>query len=69
MNTVCPGSSYPFYIVSYYIKWVTLSWTHSTYERGLTTDDQVAYDMRWRGLAYTKHHGPILPQKCVLYTT
>ena len=28
--TVCPGSSYPFYIVSYYIKWVTTSWAHST---------------------------------------
>ena len=25
------GSSDPFYIVSYYIKWVTTSWTHSTY--------------------------------------
>ena len=28
--TVCPESSDPFYIVSYYIKWVTTSWTHST---------------------------------------
>ena len=27
--TVCPRSSDPFYIVSYYIKWVTTSWTHS----------------------------------------
>ena len=27
--TVCPRSGYPFYIVSYYIKWVTPSWTHS----------------------------------------
>ena len=26
--TKCPGSSDPFYIVSYYIKWVTTSWTH-----------------------------------------
>ena len=25
---MCPGSSYPFYIVSYYIKWVTTSWTY-----------------------------------------
>ena len=25
---MCPGSSDPFYIVSYYIKWVTTSWTH-----------------------------------------
>ena len=28
--TIFPGSSDPFYIVSYYIKWVTTSWTHST---------------------------------------
>ena len=27
--TVCPGSSDPFYIVTYYMKWVTTSWTHS----------------------------------------
>ena len=27
--TICPGSSDPFYIVTYYIKWVTTSWTHS----------------------------------------
>ena len=27
--TVCPGSSDPFYVVSYYIKWVTTSWTYS----------------------------------------
>ena len=29
VNTVCPGSSVPFYIVTYCIKWVTTSWTHS----------------------------------------
>ena len=28
--TVCPGSIEPFYIVSYYIKWVTTSWTYSS---------------------------------------
>ena len=28
-HTVCPRSSDPFYIVSYYIKWVTTSWTYS----------------------------------------
>ena len=27
---VCPGSSDPFYMVTYYIKWVTTYWTHST---------------------------------------
>ena len=29
-DTVCPISSDPFYIVCYYIQWVTTSWTHST---------------------------------------
>ena len=29
--TVCPGSSDPFYVVTYYIKWVTTSWTYGTY--------------------------------------
>ena len=28
-STVCPGSSNPFYILSYFIKWVTTSWTYS----------------------------------------
>mgnify|MGYP001275390481 CR=1 FL=1 len=28
-RTVCPGSSYPFCIVTHSIKWVTTSWTHS----------------------------------------
>ena len=27
--TVCPRSSDTLYIVNYYIKWVTTSWTHS----------------------------------------
>ena len=27
--TVCPRSSGPFYIVRYYIKWITISWTYS----------------------------------------
>ena len=26
--SVCPGSSDPLYIVTYYIKWVTTSWTY-----------------------------------------
>ena len=29
--TVCPGSSDPFYVVTYYIKWVTTSWTYSNW--------------------------------------
>ena len=31
--TVCPGSSDPYYIVTYYINWVTILWTHSKYFR------------------------------------
>ena len=27
-DAVCPRSTYPFYIVSYYTKWVTTSWTY-----------------------------------------
>ena len=33
-NTVCPGSSDPFYVVTYYSKWVTTSWTYSNSETG-----------------------------------
>ena len=29
MSTVCPKSCNPFYIVNYYIKWITTSWTDS----------------------------------------
>ena len=29
---MCPGSSYQYYIVSYYIKWVTTSWTYGSTE-------------------------------------
>ena len=29
VSTVCPRSSDPFYKVTYYIKWVTTSWTES----------------------------------------
>ena len=31
-NTVCPRSSDPFYIVTYYIKWATSSWTYGKYQ-------------------------------------
>ena len=30
VHTACPRSSDLFYIITYYIKWVTTSWTHST---------------------------------------
>ena len=29
LGTVCPTSLYPFYIVSYYKKWVKTFWTYS----------------------------------------
>ena len=32
LHTVCPGSIDPFYIVTYYIKWVTTSWTYCKYD-------------------------------------
>ena len=35
MSTVCPRSSYPFYIVSYYINWVTTSWIYINKPRNL----------------------------------
>ena len=28
--TVCPRSSYPIYVITYYIKWVITSWTDSS---------------------------------------
>ena len=34
IDTACPRSSDPIYIVRYYIKWVTTSWTYSKIERG-----------------------------------
>ena len=34
IHTVCPGRSDPFYIVTYYIKWVTTSWTYSIVRKG-----------------------------------
>ena len=33
INTICPRSSDLFYIVSYYTKWVTTSWTHSNIQK------------------------------------
>ena len=34
--TVCPRSSYPLYVVSYYIKGVTASWMYSVLKNQLT---------------------------------
>ena len=43
-NTICPRSSDPFYTVTYYIKYVTISWTHSIYlavEQGFSLEDRL----------------------------
>ena len=34
---ICPRSSGPFYIVNYYIKWVTTSWTNSRISHWIIT--------------------------------
>ena len=36
VNAVCPRSSYPFYKVSDYIKWVTIFWTYSNRRKART---------------------------------
>ena len=54
-HTVCPISSYPFYILSYNIKWVTTSWTHSmskkawpiSYGNILYKTSQDLLDIKW----------------------
>ena len=45
--TVCPRSSDPFYIVSYYIKWVATSWTYSITER---MGENVSMGLSWAWL-------------------
>ena len=40
-HTACPRSSDPFYIVSYYMEWVTTSWTHSSLHTARTSDSRV----------------------------
>ena len=37
-GTICPTSSDPYYIVTYYIEWVTTSWTHSMYKFHMTNN-------------------------------
>ena len=41
-HTICPRSSDPFYIVSYNIKCVTISWTYRKYRWGVTTWNPMA---------------------------
>ena len=50
--TVCPGSSDPFYIVSYYMKWVITSWTFNTLlDQSITLQIIFGYDNQIPSLA------------------
>ena len=54
-HTVCPSSSDPFYLVSYYVKWVTTSWT---YGRNITFS---ASSLMWSlGMNSTHFHTNVL---------
>ena len=53
--TVCPRSSDPFYIVSYYIKWVTTSWT----------DGSFPMDVQWLEITLIAN-APSKQNKCAL---
>ena len=43
---MCQGSSDPFYIVSYYIKWVTTYWTHSKYLQEIEKSHKFENEMK-----------------------
>ena len=46
--SVCPGSSDPFYVSSYYVKWVTTSWTYCTiYSWAINYHSQVYCKNKW----------------------
>ena len=44
ISTICPGSSDPIYIVSYYIKWVTTSWTYSSISGQPVIQNSIKYN-------------------------
>ena len=44
-DTVCPRSSDPFYVVTYYIKWVITSSKHSTIAVGYFPSDMISLRM------------------------
>ena len=50
LSTVCPISSDPFYKISYYIKWVTTSWTHSMSFLAFVVSKTVAINISVIGL-------------------
>ena len=52
--TVCPRSSDPFYIVTYYIKWVTTSWTDGMIFFSVVFDKAGSRfeSLKWNGSVY-----------------
>ena len=58
---MCPISTDPFYIVTYYIKWVTTSWTYSRYnkKRG---DDKVGVPGDHEGGEADEGHEDVMGQ-------
>ena len=40
ISPICPRSSYPIYIVSYCMKWVTTSWTYSKFQITMKTESK-----------------------------
>ena len=56
-GTVCPRSSDPFYIVGYYIAWVTTSWTSSIkfFVPGFVEGEGTGIDGNLGALPYTNH--------------
>ena len=48
LPTVCPRSSDPFYVVTYYIKWATTSWTDSASIYWITAGPSLL--LYWAGL-------------------
>ena len=66
-STVCPISSDPFYVVTYFIKWVTTSWTYSMY----TWIDNVPFQdpepvPSWSGSGPNSLPCPLYSWKCDL---
>ena len=51
--TVCPGSSDPFHIVTYYIKWGTTSWTYTVCPRSSDPFYIVTYYIKWVTTSWT----------------
>ena len=46
ISTVCPRSSDPLYVVTYYIKWVNTSWTHISKKNRFLMQYQSMLDIR-----------------------